>query len=502
MGHHMKRNMIKVRETLDSLLLAEDGVNGAEIYMYGEGWNFGEVADNARGENATQLNMAGTGIGTFSDRLRDAVRGIGPFDSGQGLLDKQGFANGSYYDPNPYITLTPDEQLARLLLQSDQIRVGMAGNLADYEFYDRTGALVTGKDVDYNGQPAGYTLDPQEDITYISKHDNQTLYDINIYAAPQSTSMADRVRIQNVGLSTVLLGQGVPFMHAGSDLLRSKSFDRDSFNSGDWFNKLDFTYQSNNFAVGLPVAGKNQGDWPIMQPLLADPTLKPATENIEFSTALFQELLAMRESSPLFHLETAADIQERVAFHNTGPDQLPGLIVMSIDDSDIVEDLDNRYEGAYVLVNANDEAQSFTIGETKDLYINLHSVQMESIDMLVKTSSFYPGTGEFYVPGRTTAVFVHYQYPQDMIGDLIDQIEDLVEDGVLNQGQGNSLIVKLDQALKQLENGKPKQAIKAINAFINEVNSLYMEDVLPEETATHLVIYAEIIIASIEPGNE
>jgi pullulanase len=56
--------------------------------------------------------------------------------------------------------------------------------------------------------------------------------------------MADRVRAQNVGLSTVMLGQGVPFLHAGSDLLRSKSLDRDSYNSGDWFNRLDFTYQA------------------------------------------------------------------------------------------------------------------------------------------------------------------------------------------------------------------------------------------------------------------
>jgi pullulanase/glycogen debranching enzyme len=63
---------------------------------------------------------------------------------------------------------------------------------------------------------------------YISKHDNQTLFDINVFAAPQGTSMAERVRMQNVGLSTVLLGQGVPFLHAGSDLLRSKSLDRDS----------------------------------------------------------------------------------------------------------------------------------------------------------------------------------------------------------------------------------------------------------------------------------
>ncbi len=38
-----------------------------------------QVAFNQRGRNATQLNMAGTGIGTFNDRLRDAVMGGSPF---------------------------------------------------------------------------------------------------------------------------------------------------------------------------------------------------------------------------------------------------------------------------------------------------------------------------------------------------------------------------------------------------------------------------------------
>ena len=55
MGHHMKDNMLNVRAALDGLTLKEDGVDGKAIYLYGEGWNFGEVADNARGENATQL---------------------------------------------------------------------------------------------------------------------------------------------------------------------------------------------------------------------------------------------------------------------------------------------------------------------------------------------------------------------------------------------------------------------------------------------------------------
>ncbi|MCK4975907.1 MAG: DUF3372 domain-containing protein, partial [Anaerolineales bacterium] len=271
-------------------------------------------------------------------------------------------------------------------------------------------------------------------------------------------------------------------------------------NSGDWFNKLDFSYQDNNYGVGLPVAGKNQDNWPLMQPRLADPALKPDADAIMMSAALFQELLAMRDSSPLFRLQTEAEVQERVAFHNTGSAQLPGLIVMSI--SDLVgEDLDGEYGAIFVLVNANDEEQSFIIDDAKDRYIKLHPVQDESVDAVVKMSTFDRASGTFGVPGRTTAVFVLYDTPEGMIGDLIDQIKDLVEDGVLNAGQGNSLIVKLDQALKQLDDGKSKQAIKAMNAFINQVNSLYMEGVLPEETAAQLVKDAEFIIASIESGN-
>jgi pullulanase len=119
--------------------------------------------------------------------------------------------------------------------------------------------------------------------------------------------MADRVRIQNVGLSTVILGQGVPFLHAGSELLRSKSLDRDSYNSGDWFNKLDFTYMDNNFGVGLPPAWANESNWPVMRPFLADPNLKPTQKYILLMRDMFNELLEIRYSSNLFRLETAEE---------------------------------------------------------------------------------------------------------------------------------------------------------------------------------------------------
>ena len=93
---------------------SKDGVDGKKIYLYGEGWNFGEVANNALFVNATQINMAGTGIGTFNDRIRDAVRGGGPFDTDPRI---QGFGSGLYTDPNgDDANGTPAEQKARLLL--------------------------------------------------------------------------------------------------------------------------------------------------------------------------------------------------------------------------------------------------------------------------------------------------------------------------------------------------------------------------------------------------
>src|SRR5450756_1597708 len=80
MGHHSRETMLAVREALDGLTMRRDGVDGSRVYLYGEGWNFGEVADNRLFTQATQGQLGGTGIGTFSDRLRDAVRGGGPFD--------------------------------------------------------------------------------------------------------------------------------------------------------------------------------------------------------------------------------------------------------------------------------------------------------------------------------------------------------------------------------------------------------------------------------------
>ncbi len=398
MGHHMRANMVDLRQALDSLTLEQDGVDGSKIYVYGEGWNFGEVADNARGINATQLNMGGTGIGTFNDRLRDAVRGGGPFSGYQ----EQGFATGLLDTPNASDQGAPEDQREKLLLYSDQIRVGLAGNLKSYTLTNYLGEQVSGAQVPYNGQPTGYTEQPYEQIVYVSAHDNETLFDAVQVKAPDSASLADRVRMHNLAMNIVALAQGVPFFHAGDDLLRSKSLDRNSYNSGDWFNAIDWTGQTTNWGIGLPPAGDNQDKWPIIQPLLANPALKPTPADTAAAAANFTEMLRIRRSSPLFRLRSAADIEQRLSFANTGPDQQPGLIVMQL--TDYEPDLDPTYDRIVVLFNATSQQLSYTLPDAGDAAFALHPIQADSADPVVREASYSAGT--FSVPAYTTAVFV------------------------------------------------------------------------------------------------
>jgi len=431
--------------------------------------------------------MAGTGIGTFSDRLRDGVRGGSPFSD----VRAQGFINGLYYDSNG----SPQgDELTNVLHISDWIRVGLAGGLSDYEFVDANGNLVRADQVDYFGQQAGYTMDPQEHITYAAAHDNETLFDATQLKSPQATTMADRVRIQNVGNSIVMLGHGIPFFHAGQDILRSKSMDRDSFNSGDWFNAIDWSFASTNWGNGLPVAEKNQDNWPIMRPLLADSALAPAASDVAHTADLFAELLRIRKSSKLFRLEYADQVMNRVAFHNTGPMQIPGLIVMSMSDDNAAIDLTN--ELIVVLFNATDDPQNFAFPANGREFV-LHPVLAESVDPVVRTAYYDVGAGTFNVPARTTAVFLVQRTIGEQIDVLIDEIDTLEADGVVNHGQANSLRAKLKAAQKSAGNGRSTPAINQINAFINEVQALMLGGVLSSKEGMALISIAEEILQSL-----
>jgi len=399
MGFHLKSNMLKVRDALNALTLAKDGVDGKSIYLYGEAWNFGVMANNGRGENAIQVNMAGTGIGSFNDRIRDAVRGGGPFSPRR----DQGFATGLSTEPNGTFGGSAADEKAELLRLTDRVKLGLAGNLADYSIVDATGATKPGSQVDYFGMPGAYGKQPEDTIQYIGVHDDPDWFDAMNLKLATNVPRADRVRMARLGMSVVALSQGVPFFMAGDEILRSKSADRNSYDSGDWFNRIDWTLKSNNWGVGLPPARDNEENWNIIGPALADPNLKPNAKDIEGTFRHMLEMLVIRKTSGLFRLRTAEDIKKSVSFYNVGPSQVPGLIV---------ERIQNPAKACFpvseavVVVNATPQAQTFSDPAFRKQSLILHPVQALSQDPVVRTSKFQKHTGTFTVPARTTAVFV------------------------------------------------------------------------------------------------
>ena len=408
MGHHSYDNMMAVREALDALTLEADGVDGASMYLYGEGWNFGEVANNARFTQATQGQLGGTGIGAFNDRLRDAVHGGGPFDSDKSA--GQGYGTGLYTDPNALNDGSADE-LADLRHRQDLIRIGLAGNLADYSFETSAGTVQTGAQLDYNGSPAGYATEPYESVNYVDAHDNETLFDLGVWKLPADTTMDDRIAMNTLSLATVTLGQSPSFWHAGTDLLRSKSMDRNSYNSGDWFNQLDWTMQTNNFGVGLPPAADNSSQWNHMRPFLTG-VAAPSPEQIAASHNQALELLQLRTTQPLLTLDSAALITEKVTFPNAGADQTAGLIVMKIDDT-IGVDVDPAAAGLLVVFNSSPEPITEAIDGMAGVELALAPTLTDGThdSAFFNAATWDAAAGAVTIPGRSVTVLVEDQAP-------------------------------------------------------------------------------------------
>jgi len=140
-----------------------------------------------------------------------------------------------------------------------------------------------------------------------------------------------------------------------------------------------------------------------MQPLLANPALTPTPENISAAAKAFQMFLRIRRSSALFHMATLAEVQNNLHFLNTGPSQIPGLIVMRLDDN-------GRDYGDYrhivVVFNATLNPISFQDDQLRGLGLYLHPEQARSTDAATASSSVNNQAGTVQEQGLTTAVFI------------------------------------------------------------------------------------------------
>lgn len=117
-------------------------------------------------------------------------------------------------------------------------------------------------------------------------------------------------------------------------------------------------------------------------------------------TAFYQELTALRKSSPLFTLGDGATVMQRVDFRNTGADQQTGLLVMTIDDGmQAGASLDSRVDGIVVAINAAPESR--TLQDFAGTSLQLSAIQQAAGDRSLPAACRLPLTARSRCrPGR------------------------------------------------------------------------------------------------------
>jgi pullulanase len=395
MGHHP-------RSVIETLKARVEAAAGRKVQIVGEGWNFGEVANGARFVQAEMLSLNGSGIGSFNPLIRDAVRGGGCCDSGAALVANQGYVNGYFYDPNGS---NGTQTRGELMWMGDRIKASLAGSIRSFPMQTHWDATLRLEQIDVGGIPAGWVLEPGEVVNYVENHDNLTLFDNNAFRLPTGTSREDRARVQILANAINAFSQGVAYFHAGGEALRSKSLDRNSYDSGDWFNKLDWTFSDNNFGVGLPPARDNGDNWGLARPLLANALIKPHANDIAWTRDVFRDLLKIRKSTTLLRLRTAEDIKARLSFLNTGSGQDATVLVGRVNG---VGYPGANFDELVYLINVDKTAKTLMLPALAGRALELHPVHSApgAADQRAARATFDRTTGNVNVPARTAVVFV------------------------------------------------------------------------------------------------
>jgi pullulanase len=223
------------------------------ILLYGEGWTAGAspLPDSLRAikKNAYQLDH----IAVFSDDIRDGIKGS-VFDH-----EDRGFASGKAD-------------------MEESIKFGVVAACRHPQ--------INYKKVNYS--KAAYAAQPYNTISYCECHDNHTLWDKLVVSATDATE-EERKEMHKLALSIVLTSQGISFLQAGTEFLRSKKGVENSFESPDSINAIDWKLKTKN---------KDVFDY-------------------------VKALINMRKVHPAFHMKTATQIAANIKFIN----KVPGNIV-------------------------------------------------------------------------------------------------------------------------------------------------------------------------------
>ncbi|NRB53442.1 MAG: type I pullulanase [Saprospiraceae bacterium] len=190
-------------ETMNAITSALDEIDPS-IFVYGEGWTAGSSPlpdeNKAIKANTTKLDR----VAAFSDDIRDGIKGH------VFTHEAKAFVSG----------------LAGL---EESVKFGVVASTQHPQVqYDS---------VNYSNAP--WAKSPLQTVTYVSCHDNHTLWDRLAISCPEE-SEEERIKMHKLAGAIVLTAQGVSFLHAGVEMIRTKGGEENSYKSSDEVNRIDW----------------------------------------------------------------------------------------------------------------------------------------------------------------------------------------------------------------------------------------------------------------------
>lgn len=202
MGIHDLETMRQVRSLLDEI--------DPSLILIGEGWDLATpLQSEQRAVQAQAAELAR--IGHFNDAMRDGLR-------------------GSVFEPSE------PGFLAGNFARTRQVQAAIAGGIP------------------YSEGLALFAAEPEHCVNYAEAHDNHTLWDKLALCAPHADEPT-RIRMQRMAAAIVLSAQGIAFLHAGQEFLRTKQGEENSYRSPDEINWLDWTRRDDHEATVQYVRG-------------------------------------------------------------------------------------------------------------------------------------------------------------------------------------------------------------------------------------------------------
>ncbi len=272
-------------ETMNAVAEAVKKVN-PNIFIYGEGWTAGDSPLPEPSRALKKYTQEMPQVSAFSDDLRDGLKGS-VFDD----LDT-GFVSGK-----------------KNMEQS--IKFGIVGSIKHKQ--------IEYKEVNYSNSP--WTTEPWQAVSYVSCHDNHTVYDKLKISKPES-SINDIIAMDKLANAIVLTSQGMSFIHAGAEMLRTKGGEHNSYNLPDSINKIDWNWKVDNKAV----------------------------------FDYYKNLISLRKNHPAFYMPTGQMVRENLSFIETES----GIVAFTISNNANGD----SWKDILVIYNANEkEANVGVIGE-------------------------------------------------------------------------------------------------------------------------------------------